>query len=148
MTMNFSPAAPAIAQTARAAPIPAPATARRRVLVVDDSAVVRTLYSETLVQAGYEVHEAEDGQAALACLDGRPLDCIVCDLGMPHVDGRSFLRLLRVDPRYGRVPVLVISTDSREETRLAVRTAGAKAFISKPCHCGDLLDAVNRLCRR
>ena len=119
---------------------------RRRVLVVEDSDVVRILLSETLAAAGYEVQSAADGRAALAQLDGRGLDCIVCDLGLPHLDGQSLLGHVRADPRYHRVPVLVVSCDSRPETRRAVRDAGAQAFITKPCNCGDLLDAVNRLC--
>ena len=119
---------------------------RRRVLVVEDSNVVRTLLAETLAGAGYDVQVAEDGQAALGRLDGRDLDCIVCDLGMPRVDGQTFLGLVRAHPRYRDVPVLVVSYDARAATRAAVRDAGAQAFITKPCNCGDLLDAVNRLC--
>ena len=47
--------------------------------------------------------------------------------------------------RLGR-PVLVVSYDARADTRQAAREVGAQAFITKPCNCGDLLDAVNRLC--
>ena len=120
--------------------------ARRRVLVVDDSDVVRALLSETLSEVGYDVQVAEDGQAALARLDGSELDCIVCDLGMPNVDGQTFIGLLRAHPRYHKVPVLVVSYDARPSTRESVRHAGAQAFITKPCNSGDLIDAVNRLC--
>lgn len=118
----------------------------RRILVVEDSDVVRTLLVGTLEDAGYVVQTAEDGQAALARLDGRPLDCIVCDLGMPRLDGHGFIGQLRADPRYRHVPVLVVSYDGRSDTRAAVRDAGAQAFITKPCNSGDLLDAVNQLC--
>ena len=118
----------------------------RRVLVVDDSKSVRTLLTMALAQNGCEVTEAEDGQAALEVLDGRPLDVVVCDLNMPRLDGMGFLRELRLDPRYRRVPVLVLTTETRDERKLALRTGGAQAYLKKPCHPGDLLDAVNRLC--
>lgn len=118
----------------------------RQVLVVDDSQSVRALLAMTLSRNGFEVTEAEDGEAALGVLDGRPLDVVVCDLNMPRLDGMGFLRVLRNDPRYRRVPVLVLTTETRAERKLALRTGGAQGYLKKPCHPGDLLDAVNRLC--
>lgn len=118
----------------------------RRVLLIDDSPSIRSLMSMALERSGYAVEEAEDGEAAIERLDGRDVDVIVCDLNMPRMDGLSFLRWLRVHPRYKRVPVAVLTTETRTEMKMAVRTGGANAFIKKPCAPGAFVDAVNRLC--
>jgi two-component system, chemotaxis family, chemotaxis protein CheY len=118
----------------------------RQVLLIDDSQAVRTLMSMALERSGYTVQQAEDGEAAIEMLDGRDIDVIVCDLNMPRMDGLSFLRWLRVHPRYRRVPVAILTTETRPEMKLAVNTGGANAYIRKPCHPGEFVDAVDRLC--
>lgn len=120
----------------------------RQVLVIDDSTSIRMLVTLALERAGFDVQQAEDGEAAIELLDGRPLDAIVCDLAMPRMDGRSFLRWLRQHPRYRTVPLLVLSTETRVDVRTSLRIQGAQAFMSKPCRPGDLVDAVLRLCDR
>jgi two-component system, chemotaxis family, chemotaxis protein CheY len=117
----------------------------RTVLVVDDSSGVRTLLRGALEHAGYDVLEAEDGEAAIALLDGRPLGVVVCDLAMPNVDGLAFLRYLRMHPRYRFTPLMVLSTESRPEMRERARAGGAQAFINKPFTPGQLVAAVQRL---
>ena len=96
----------------------------RHVLVIDDSASIRTLSTMALERGGFAVQQAEDGEAAIELLDGRPFDAIVCDLSMPRMDGLSFLRWLRVHPRYRGVPLLVLSTETRAEVRTATRIEG------------------------
>jgi two-component system, chemotaxis family, chemotaxis protein CheY len=88
---------------------------------------------------------AEDGQAALDLLDGRRFDTIVCDVSMPRLDGLGFLQHLRRDPRYTKVPVLMLTTDSRQTTKGAAREQGAQAYLIKPCRPDTFVDAVNRL---
>ena len=118
----------------------------RNVLLIDDSKAVRSLMSMSLERSGYVVQEAEDGEAAIELLDGRDIHVIVCDLNMPRMDGLSFLRWLRVHPRYRKVPVAVLTTETRPEMKVAVKTGGANAYIRKPCAPGEFVDAVNRLC--
>jgi two-component system chemotaxis response regulator CheY len=118
----------------------------RNVLLIDDSKAVRSLMSMALERSGYVVQEAEDGEAAIELLDGRDISVIVCDLNMPRMDGLSFLRWLRVHPRYRKVPVAVLTTETRPEMKVAVKTGGANAYIRKPCAPGEFVDAVNRLC--
>lgn len=118
----------------------------RTVMVVDDSSSVRTLVRGALERAGYEVVEAVDGEAAIELLDGRSLGVVVCDLAMPNVDGLSFLRYLRMHPRYRFTPLVVLSTETRQQVRDNARASGAQAFINKPCTPGQLVSAVQRLC--
>lgn len=120
----------------------------RHVLVIDDSASIRTLSTMALERGGFAVQQAEDGEAAIELLDGRPFDAIVCDLSMPRMDGLSFLRWLRVHPRYRSVPLLVLSTETRAEIRTATRIQGAQAFLTKPFRPAELAEAVLKLCER
>jgi two-component system chemotaxis response regulator CheY len=115
------------------------------ILVIDDSPSMRGLLRLTFERAGYRVQEAQDGQEAI----DRLLECspaaIVCDLTMPGMDGLGFLRYLRHHPTYRRVPLMLLSTESRPEVRQKAREQGAQAFMNKPCRPGDLLAAVQRL---
>ena len=118
----------------------------RSVLLIDDSQAVRTLMRLALEQEGYQVQEAEDGEAATALLDGRGVDVIVCDLNMPRMDGLSFMRWLRSHAVYRKVPLAVLTTETRPHMKLAVNTGGANAYIRKPCQASEFIDTVNRLC--
>jgi two-component system, chemotaxis family, chemotaxis protein CheY len=117
----------------------------KTVLLVDDSPIVRTMLRMALEREGYDVLDAEDGEAAIDVLDGRPLSVIVSDISMPRMDGISFLRYLRMHPRYKSTPVLLLSTDTRQETRQAARSSGASAYLTKPCSPSQLVDALSRL---
>src|SRR5204862_4931570 len=81
---------------------------RRRVLVVDDSPIVRDLLQELLSSVGLEVRVAGDGAAALQSLTENPVDLIVCDVEMPVMDGFELLRRLR--DRADHVPVVMATT--------------------------------------
>ena len=118
----------------------------RSVLLIDDSPAVRTLMRLALEREGYAVQEAEDGEAAVSLLDGRTVDVIVCDLNMPRMDGLSFMRWLRSHAVYRKVPLAVLTTETRPHMKLAVNTGGANAYIRKPCQASEFIDTVNRLC--
>jgi two-component system, chemotaxis family, chemotaxis protein CheY len=117
------------------------------VLVIDDSTSIRLLERVALERAGYTVVEAVDGEDAIDKLDGRSLSAIVCDIAMPRMDGLSFLRYLRMHPRYKSTPLMLLTTESRPQVREAARTQGAQAFLSKPCAPDVLVSAVQRLCK-
>ena len=121
-------------------------SAAATVLVIDDSPSVRTIARAALERAGYSVLEACDGSDAMERLDGRSISVIVCDLTMPRLDGLGFLRYLRNHPRYRFTPLVVLSTETRDDMRTQARTAGAQAFITKPCAPATLVSAVERLC--
>ena len=67
----------------------------KRVLTVDDSATVRQAMNMVLVEAGYDVMEAVDGEDALKKLDGGQVDMVVTDLNMPKMDGIELIRAIR-----------------------------------------------------
>jgi CheY-like chemotaxis protein len=98
---------------------------RTRVLVVDDSNVVRRLVLARLRAAGYDVAEASDGQAALDSLDRAPAAVVVTDLSMPRLDGLELLAALRAREA---PPEIILLTGSPAS---AAAGLGAHGFISK-----------------
>ena len=116
---------------------------RRRVLIVDDSPIVRDLLSELLSSVGLEVRTAADGAAALQSLADHPVDLIVCDVEMPVMDGFELLRRLR--DRADRVPVVMVTTRGSVSDRATAASLGADALIVKSeFENAQLLDTVRR----
>jgi two-component system chemotaxis response regulator CheY len=103
-----------------------------KVLLVDDSAVMRKMITRTLRQAGIdlgEVLEASNGVEALEVLTGHVVDLILCDWNMPEMDGLTFLKEAR---KQYQTPVVMLTTESSQEKISEAMAAGANAYISKP----------------
>jgi two-component system, chemotaxis family, chemotaxis protein CheY len=107
--------------------------ASKRILIVDDAALVRTYYRSALEQGGFLVEEALNGLEALEKVLLQPFDLAIVDINMPHMDGITFLRTLRSKelPVSG-VPVLITSTEAGPQDMAAARTAGANYYLVKP----------------
>jgi two-component system chemotaxis response regulator CheY len=106
---------------------------KKRVLVVDDAALVRTYYRSALESHGFVVEEALNGLEGLEKLLLRPFDLAIVDVNMPQMDGITFLHTLRSKelPVSG-VPVLVTSTEAGVQDMAAARRAGANYYLVKP----------------
>src|SRR5215210_5246644 len=103
-----------------------------RVLVADDSVVVRRLVCARLVADGHEVTEAGDGQAAVeAAVRQRP-DVIVLDRQMPKMDGFEVCTKLRQNPALRSVGILMLTDNRGEHTLIESLERGADEFMSKP----------------
>jgi two-component system, chemotaxis family, chemotaxis protein CheY len=116
----------------------------KRILIVDDSASVRQVAGMALTRAGYEVVEAVDGQDGVAKLTGK-LHLIISDVNMPRLDGIGFLKAVKANPGYKFTPVIMLTTEAGEDKKNEGRSAGAKAWITKPFQPQTLLDAVSKL---
>jgi two-component system, chemotaxis family, chemotaxis protein CheY len=114
---------------------------RRRILVVEDSPMMRRLYR--MVLEGYDVRIASDGAEALDLAALEPdVDLFIVDINMPRMDGLELIRRLRNELGMARVPVLVSSTESADEDRRLAHEAGATGFLPKPWAPEDLTAAV------
>jgi two-component system chemotaxis response regulator CheY len=106
---------------------------KKRVLVIDDAALMRLYYRDALEGAGFEVDEALNGLEALEKLLATPADLLIVDVNMPQMDGLTFLHTLRRhDLPLGATPALVTSTESRPQDFEAARAAGANFYLVKP----------------
>ncbi|MHB8887164.1 MAG: response regulator [Methylovirgula sp.] len=117
----------------------------KAVLTVDDSASIRQMIRVVLTSAGYEVHEAGDGQEGLTIAKSKPVNMIVTDLNMPGMDGLTFIRELRKLPAYSGTPILFLTTESDDGTKQQARAAGATGWITKPFRQEQLIAAVKKL---
>jgi two-component system sensor histidine kinase and response regulator WspE len=113
--------------------------ARRRVLVVDDSLTVRELQRKLLDQAGYEVEIAVDGVDGWNAVRAGHFDLIVTDIDMPRMDGIELVKLIKEDPKLGKLPVMIVSYKDREEDRRRGLEAGADYYLTKGSFHDDTL---------
>ena len=117
----------------------------RRVLVVDDEEDIRTLLSELLRRAGYEVLEAADGRAGLRSLHQEVPDLVVLDVSMPQLDGWQTLERIR---DLSDVPVIMLTARDGELEKVRGLKAGADDYVTKPFGRQELLAHVEALLRR
>jgi two-component system chemotaxis response regulator CheY len=106
-----------------------------RVLIVDDSSVMRKIVERSLRQAGLElleVHEASNGVEALAEAQKGPFDLIFSDINMPAMDGLEFLKNLAAGESTKNVPVVMITTEGSELRAKEAMSIGARGYIRKP----------------
>lgn len=117
-----------------------------KVLVVDDSRMVRTVVGNALRSAGFEVLEAGDGLEALATLDERSdIAVVVSDVNMPRMSGIEFLEVHVARPP-PRPPVLILTTESEVFLVQRAKALGARGWLFKPLRGELLVAAVAKLC--
>jgi two-component system, chemotaxis family, chemotaxis protein CheY len=106
---------------------------KKRILIIDDAALIRTYYRSALEARGFIVDEALNGLEGLEKLLLQPFDLAIVDVNMPQMDGITFLHTLRSKELPGSgIPVLVISTEAGLQDVAAARHAGANYYLVKP----------------
>ena len=106
-------------------------TTPHRVLVVDDSFIVRTVEAEMLGSAGFDVSVSSDGEEAWGLLEAGQYDLVVCDVQMPNVDGWELTRRIRASTKLEALPVLLVTGRSGPEDLLRGAEVGASGYIAK-----------------
>jgi CheY-like chemotaxis protein len=110
-----------------------------KILVVDDDIGCRRLTAKVLSIYGFSAIPAANGLEALAALRREQIDMILLDLMMPEMDGISFVRAMRKDPRWASVPVLVISGVADFEFAKGIRESGVQGYLVKSRYSIDEL---------
>jgi putative two-component system response regulator len=128
-------------------PIEIPMRRRSRVLVVDDTEAVRSLFQKLLAADGHEVLSASNGSEALDAVQHERPDVIVMDVAMPVLDGLEVCRRLKNDPRTRLTPIVLVTGQSDLSDRIRGIEAGADEFLSKPVHPQELRARVRSLTR-
>ena len=114
-----------------------------RVLVVDDSSLVRLYYRDVLEKRGFDVDQAMNGLEAMERVLAQPFDLLIVDVNMPKMDGFSFLReLRRSKSEAAALPALIITTEAGREDAEEARAVGANFYLVKPVSEADLRDHV------
>ncbi|MEG4582941.1 ATP-binding protein, partial [Microcoleus sp. MON1_C5] len=120
-----------------------------RVLVVDDDADMRELAAFTLMQSGAQVTTAASGVQALALLNQSVPDLLLCDIGMPEMDGYALIRQIRKwSPQQGgMIPAIALTAYAGEINQQQALAAGFQIHVSKPVEPDELVNAIARLLR-
>ena len=105
------------------------------VLVVDDSAAIRKILTRVLRQTGMAIqtiHEAGDGQEALAAMAQHRIDLVLSDINMPKMDGLQLLASIKASPQWRNIPVVMITTEGGETKVAEAVRLGAAGYVRKP----------------
>jgi two-component system chemotaxis response regulator CheY len=102
------------------------------VMVIDDSKTVRNYHGSIIKSMNVEVVEAENGMEALEKSLNCAIDLYLVDVNMPVMDGYSFIQDLRMQEKYSKVPIIMITTQEKEEDKINAYKIGANFFETKP----------------
>jgi twitching motility two-component system response regulator PilG len=115
-----------------------------KVLVIDDSNTIRRSAEIFLRQGGYEVVLAEDGFDALAKVNDHDPTLIFCDILMPRLDGYQTCAIIKRNPRFAHVPVIMLSSKDGLFDKARGRMVGSEEYLTKPFTKEQLLRAVEQ----
>jgi len=119
-------------------------TVRKPILIIDDSETIRHQVRDILLEAGYDVLEACDGQAGIEAIDAKPsLAMVICDLNMPRMDGLQFLEAYQASNRANPLPVVMLTTARCPEEISKAKRLGARGWIVKPFNPDRLVATVH-----
>ncbi|WP_318023236.1 PleD family two-component system response regulator [Paucibacter sp. DJ1R-11] len=113
-----------------------------KVLVIDDSNTIRRSAEIFLKQGGHEVVLAEDGFDALAKLSDYEPDLVFCDILMPRLDGYQTCAIIKRNPQFAGVPVIMLSSKDGLFDKARGRMVGSQDYLTKPFTKDQLLKAV------
>jgi len=119
-----------------------------RVLIVDDSAVVRSVLSKELLRSGVNAVQAENGRQAFNMALAREFDLIITDIEMPFMDGIELCRRLKSNPKTRQIPIVILSSlDSEKDIQRGYK-AGASTYISKSQAKDSLIETIETVLQK
>lgn len=121
------------------------ANAPLRILTIDDSKTMRDMLMLTLVDAGFDVLQAVDGQDGVEVAERENFDIVITDINMPRMDGYEVIRQLRKRPEHKATPILVLTTESETDKKAIAREAGATGWLVKPFDPDKLIATVRKV---
>lgn len=118
----------------------------KKILAVDDSSMIRTVVSKAAKKAGYEIVVAINGQEGLDKLkENDDVALVLSDVNMPVMDGLQMVEHIKSDPSTKYIPIVMLTTESKEELKQKGRALGVKAWMVKPFNEKTFLKAVMKL---
>ncbi len=113
-----------------------------KVMVIDDSKTIRRTAEKLLSNAGCTVLTAENGFEALPIINNQHPDILFIDILMPRLDGYQTCSLVKSNPKFNSIPIIMLSSKDGLFDRAKGRVAGAEQYLTKPFTRDDLLDAI------
>lgn len=119
---------------------------KKKILVVDDSSMIRLIVAKAAKKAGYEVISAVDGKDGLEQLAlHKDIDLILSDINMPVMGGMEMISSIRLNPQTKFLPIVMLTTESSEELKQQGRELGVKAWMVKPFNEKTFLKAMMKI---
>ena len=115
-----------------------------KLLVVEDNVELLMLMSQ-LLGGKYHVRTAENGSEALKIIRKEELDIIISDVMMPVMDGVKLTKVIKADPNYQHLPIILLTAKTQEEDRVEALQIGADSFVTKPFKLSDLELRINNI---
>jgi len=115
----------------------------RLILVVEDSAQIRTVISKALELEGYKTRQGKNGLEGLALLEKETPDLILSDINMPQLDGIEFYKAVRQNSRWTAIPFVFLTSHSTSEDIQRGRELGVEDYLTKPIEPADLVRIIN-----
>lgn len=113
-----------------------------KVMVIDDSKTIRRSAESLLQKAGCEVITADNGFEALPMISGQHPDILFIDIMMPRLDGYQTCALVKNNPKYRDIPIIMLSSKDGLFDRAKGKVVGAEQYLTKPFTRDDLLGAI------
>ena len=123
---------------------PDAAAMAQKILIVDDSSVIRLQYRLVLEQAGYEVVEAWDAPQAAAHLKRQEIAFLLCDLNIPGKNGLTLIEAMRKVPKLASIPAVIFTAEYSAELVERAKQAGVTSWLLKPCKADTLLELITK----
>lgn len=126
----------------------------KKILVVEDSPLLHRMYDLLLLRYRYaegatKILHAMNGREALTILNGNAdVDLIILDINMPVMSGLEFLIYCKKEKVFQEIPVIIVSTEGKEQDTLLGLKAGAKGYLTKPFQAHDLYNLMTKVCQR
>ncbi|HEY8946477.1 MAG TPA: response regulator [Polyangiaceae bacterium] len=119
---------------------------KKRVLVVDDSATVRSEVVSILTPAGFDVVEADNGESGAEIIGSdRRIALVICDVNMPRMNGIEMVQRVKAEPSNGDLPILMLTSEGDPGLIKQAKAAGARGWVVKPFNPAHLVAAVHKL---
>ncbi len=118
----------------------------KKVLVVDDSALIHQMYKMVLMRYKCDIIDALNGQDGLDKLAKNPdINLVLLDINMPVMSGLEFIKKFKELGKYEHIPVVIVSTEGKEEDTMRGLSLGAKGYVKKPFQPSDLHSLIEKL---
>lgn len=121
---------------------------KKRILSVDDSAIIRKIIKSAVEALKYELLEAADGEEAISILkkEGN-IKLILLDWNMPGMNGYDFLKLAKSDSSFKNIPIMMVTTESEKENIIMAVKAGVTNYLVKPFNTEELIKKIMQCIR-
>ncbi|HZH53049.1 MAG TPA: response regulator [Microvirga sp.] len=116
-----------------------------RILIVEDTEDNRQIMRDLLANAGFEIVEAHDGEAAVTAAAAYRPDLIMMDIQLPVLDGYEAIRRIKADPSLNSIPIIAVTSYALSGDEEKARGAGCDGYIAKPFSPRQLLASVLEL---